>query len=110
MHTVIDSPAALQRFMEEHPIVLVYFTGADCGVCKVVEPKLHSLLSADFPHLPCARIDAQTLREIAAQHSVFSVPTVLVFIEGREAFRWARNFSLGQIRDALRRPYRLAFD
>ena len=48
--------------------------------------------------------------ELAVRHMVFSVPTLIIFFEGRESLRLSRNLSLSELHDKLRRGYRLLFD
>ena len=52
-------------------------------------------------------IDISQTPDISAYYSVFTVPTVLIFFEGREFLRKSRNMSVAEITDAIRRPYNL---
>jgi thioredoxin-like negative regulator of GroEL len=45
----------------------------------------------------------------AAKYNVYSAPTILVFFEGKEYYRFGRSISLKQLDEAIRRPYRLLF-
>ena len=103
----IDSSDALQAFVAENPAALLYFSAEGCGVCTVLLPKVEALLREEFPRAGLARIDCSARPELAAQQGVFAVPTLVLFFDGREAQRFARNVSLGQLREAMARPYRL---
>ena len=83
----------------------VYFTAPDCGVCKVVRPGLMEMMRGEFPRLRWLEVDAASRRDIAGQYRVFSVPTLLVFMDGREVLRRARHLGVGAIRRELERPY-----
>ena len=108
--SVIDSVAAMQAFVSENAAAVVYFAGADCGVCHILEPKVRALLNETFPRIVFGRVATEQAGELAAQQSVFAVPTLLAFYDGRESFRYAPNFSTGQIERDITRPYGLFFN
>ena len=110
MSNEIETPEALDTFTREHPIAVVWFSGPDCNVCHALRPKVEALLADEFPKVPLADVDCDRARDLAAQLGVFTIPTAVIWLDGREAQRFARNFSLGEIRDALARPYALCFD
>jgi thioredoxin-like negative regulator of GroEL len=106
----IESVEAMQRFVAGNAAAVVYFAGADCGVCHVLEPKVRALLSESFPRIAFGRVATDQAAELAAQQSVFAVPTLLLFFDGRESFRYARNFSIGEIERDIARPYSMFFE
>lgn len=108
--TAIAEVDAMQAFVSENEAAVLYFAGADCGVCKVMEPKLRALLAARFPRIAFGRIATEQAMELAAQLSVFALPTLLVFFDGRESLRYARNFSLAEVARDIERPYGLFFE
>jgi thiol-disulfide isomerase/thioredoxin len=101
---------ATQAFVAQHAAAALYFGGADCGVCQVMEPKVWALLDEEFPKIACARIATEQAAELAAQQSVFAVPTLIIFFDGRETFRYARNFSIAEVTRDIARPYSLFFE
>ncbi|WP_430812111.1 MULTISPECIES: thioredoxin family protein [unclassified Carboxylicivirga] len=88
---------------------LKYFSHDACSVCKVLFPKVKQLLEEDFPMMELIFIDLEKRPEEAARHQVFTAPTLLVFFEGKEYYRFARNVSLPQLKTAIERPYQLLF-
>ena len=90
--------------------VLIYFSHEQCNVCKVLKPKVHQLLQDIFPKMEMFYADTVINPEIAAQNSVFTVPTILVFFEGKEFIRKSRNVGVEELRLAINRPYELMFD
>ncbi len=75
---------------------LVVFFSNGCGVCAAVKRKLESL-EVDFPQWEFVSIDTEKYPETAGEYSVFTVPTVLILLEGRERNRWSRYFSIEEI-------------
>ncbi len=97
-------------FVAEYPAAAIWFSGEDCNVCHVLLPRLVEMLQQSFPRVELARVDCAASAALAASQGVFSIPTLLLCFGGREAQRWVRNFSIGQVREALLRPYQLLFE
>jgi thioredoxin len=93
----------------EHPMVLVYFSTPTCNVCKAIRPKVEVLLKEQFPEVSFRYVNAEAEPEIAGQLSVFAVPTILLFVEGKETFRKSRNFSMDTLANDISRPYSFLF-
>jgi thioredoxin 1 len=90
-------------------MVLLHFTSPDCAVCSALKPRLAALLAGEFPQVVLAEVDCVAAPDVAAQQQVFAVPTLLLFVMGRESQRWVRNLHLSELREALARPYPLLF-
>ena len=97
----------LSETLNNNVAVLVYFSHEACNVCKVLKPKVETLLAEQFPKMKMIFVDTTQQPEIAGQHQVFTAPTLLVFFEGNEFFRFSRNVSIGQLREAIERPYKM---
>lgn len=110
MPTTLQSPDDLDAFVRDHAAAALYFSGPDCSVCTALKPKLLELLSCDFPAVAVAEVDCSTAPELAAQLTVFTIPTLIVYLDGAECLRRTRSFSLVQLADELQRLYSLFFD
>lgn len=99
----------LNGLLHDHAALLLHFSSPDCAVCHVLKPRLGALLAEEFPRVAFAEVDVAAAPALAARQGVFAVPTVVLMLEGRESRRWARNLHLGELREALRRPYGLLF-
>lgn len=86
---------------------LLYFSGTHCSVCQNLRPKLEQALSEQFPKLCFLNIDAQQHPEIAASYTVFQVPTMLFFIDGKECLRKGGNLSVPIFIKQIERLYNL---
>lgn len=105
----LSDSAALAGFLREHPICAIYFTTLDCGVCRVLKPKLAQMLAERFPQVGFGQVDCAATPALAADMGVFAVPTLILFTEGRESLRRSRSFSLEDLASALERPYGLLY-
>lgn len=95
----------LQQSIREEVGVLIYFSGENCNVCHALRPKFKELFDKEFPKLKQYYIDAHVYAEISAHFQVFSVPTMLVFMDNKEFIREGRTVSLYQLKEKLARPY-----
>ncbi len=99
----------LENLKETKLAFLVYFSHEKCNVCKVLKPKINSLLETKFPKMEMYYSDTVLYPEIAAQNSIFTVPTIVAFFDNKESFRKSRNISLQELESILSRPYNLIF-
>lgn len=106
----IQSIVHFHQVVKEEAAVLVYFSHEQCNVCKVLKPKVKDLLEEKFPKMRMYYCDTIIQSEVAAQNRVFAVPTVLVFFDGRETFRFSRNIGLGELEQSVARPYSMIFE
>ncbi len=97
----------IEEAIREEPGVLLYFSGEYCNVCHALRPKYKDLFDREFPAIRQIYLDAHDNPEISARFQVFSVPTAIVFLGGREFAREGRAVSLHALREKLRRPYEI---
>lgn len=91
----IESKSHLTQLLESEEILVVYFSSVDCNVCHSVRPKLEALLS-EVP-VKIAQVESTKFVDIAGQHLVFAMPTVLIFQEGKEILRESRFIDFQKI-------------
>ena len=107
---IIDSLESYNEVIQKEEVILFYFSHDECNVCKVLKPKIIELINQEFPKIRFEYINIKSLPEIAAQNSVFTVPTILAYFDGKEFLRKSRNFGLNELHDAILKPYNLMFD
>jgi thioredoxin 1 len=81
-------------------MMLVYFSTPQCNVCKVLRPKVEALLE-DYPAVEFLYVDSTTHPEASGQHLVFAVPTIVLFMDGREVRRFGRTLAMEDLDRAL---------
>jgi thioredoxin-like negative regulator of GroEL len=88
----------------------VYFKGERCSVCSVLEPKIKTLLASKFPKFTFISIpESEAQSELRAQLRVFNVPTLVLFLEGKEFLRTGKNTSVMELAQQIERPYQICF-
>lgn len=95
----------LNTIIKEEIGVLLYFSGEHCNVCHALRPKFRELFDQEFPQLKQIYLDAQEYADISAHYQVLSLPTMFVFLDGKEFVREGRSVSLHQLTEQLQRPY-----
>ena len=103
MQTITDL-ASLEQ-MKAEGALFILFGGEHCNVCHTLRPQLISLLDRHFPDLRAVYVDCEASPEICAQHSVFSLPVVKVYIDRMLIVEDARAFSLSELMQRIERPY-----
>ena len=93
-----------QRLRSELAIAL-YFSAPTCNVCHALKPKLLAAFEENFPQLQVISIDISENPKIASHFSVFAIPTLLVFLDGKEFLRKSRHMSVGEVVNEIKRPY-----
>jgi hypothetical protein len=65
------------------------------------------LMKESFPEMGRYSVDISETADVPAKFTVFAVPTILVFLEGREFARESRNMSPAGLVDKISRPYEI---
>jgi thioredoxin-like negative regulator of GroEL len=97
----------LQNNINTGEPVLVYFSGENCSVCKVLKPKIEEEVLKNFPKFKLFEVKTDLDKEITSHFTVFSIPTTLIFFDAKEFKREGRNMSVSLFIEELKRPYNL---
>lgn len=97
----------IQQTIKENLAVMLYFSAPTCNVCHALKPKLLEAIEKNFKEFTIVSIDISYEQEIAAHFSVFTIPTVLVFLDGKEFLRKSRHMSVDEVIREIKRPYEI---
>lgn len=106
---MINSIELLKGMINNNRMILIYFGSTSCDVCNVIKPKIEDLLKA-YPKINSAQIDAGKSLEISSDYNIFTIPAILVFIDGKEVIREARYISIQDINHKIERYYKMIFE
>jgi thioredoxin-like negative regulator of GroEL len=106
---MVNSSEAIKELVNNSEMVMVYFGGNNCNVCNVMKPKVQEILK-DYPKIKSAQVDVEKSVEVSAAYNIFTIPAILVFIEGKEIIREARHISMQDINSKIDRYYTMLFE
>ena len=104
----MKSVEEIDNFISSNTFVLFYLSTTDCNVCKVLKPKVKDLLN-EFPKIQSKFIMIDQMPLASGRFSVFSVPTIICYIEGKEFIRLGRNFHIADLQEKISRYYNMVF-
>ena len=103
----IKDYSQLNNLIQTNDAVLIYFSGENCSVCKVLKPKIEEEIKQNFPKMKICEVQTDLYKELTAYFMVFSLPTILVYFDKKEFKRYGRNISIPIFIEELKRPYNL---
>ena len=102
------SPVALtaqsfQRHIKSNDIPVVVDFWADwCGPCKMMAPQFAKAASEMEPKARFAKVDTEAEQSVAAQFGIRSIPTLIIYKNGKEIARQAGAIPAEQLKAWVR--------
>jgi len=106
---IVDSNEVVKELINSNKMVLVYFGSKTCGVCVAMKPKIEEILKI-YPKIKSVQVDVEKSIQVSVAYDIFTIPAILVFIEGKETIREARYISMQDIEGKISRYYDLIFE
>ncbi len=82
--TLINQSTFQKEVLNYKGVVLVDFYADWCGPCKLTSPIIDQL-SVEMKDVKFVKVDVDADQDLAGQYSVFSIPTCIIFKEGKPA-------------------------
>lgn len=99
---LVSSEAELNQLIAAPLPLLLTFTGPKCMICRRLAPMLAAVVAEAGAALASAKVDVEALDGVAARFDIRSLPTTLLFRDGRLADRVIGFATAGSLRDWLR--------
>ena len=87
-HPVALQDGSFRRHIERNDIpVVVDFWAPWCGPCKMMAPAFEQATAQLEPRVRTAKLNTEEARVIAGEYNIRSIPTLVLFHNGREVAR-----------------------
>lgn len=87
MAKIINTSQFRGSVEENQGVVVVDFFATWCGPCKMLTPIFESLSKEMSDKVDFAKIDIDRSLEVAQEYEIVSVPTMIIFKNGKEVQR-----------------------
>ena len=92
----------IEQTIKDSRLCLFYIKAPDCGVCNVMLDKVEKVADG-FPSLCSLYTDIIEEPLIASHFLVYSGPTVLLMMDGKEVYRGSQFIDLEELRYNINR-------
>lgn len=98
----------IDEFIKNNTMAMIYFASEGCSVCGALLPKIEEMI-IKFPKVKMSKVQIDKFTQAAGQYSIFTLPAILIYIEGKEIIREARFISVEMLEESIKRYYELLF-
>lgn len=82
--------------IEKQGITMLYIGVTSCNVCHAMKPKIEKAME-NYPKVGVFEVNLDETPEISGKYLVFTVPTVILFCQGKEIYRASRFIDIKEI-------------
>src|SRR5699024_12033795 len=86
----------IEHFIDKHQLTFLYFSHPNCSVCQGLLPQVQQMMN-NYPNIQLGHINTRKTPEVAGYFSVFTVPVLLLFFNGKEYILKERFFIINFI-------------
>ncbi|MBU3213781.1 thioredoxin family protein [Clostridium estertheticum] len=98
----LNSINDITDFIKENKFVMLYFSSDGCSVCDDVLPRIEELLKKQ-PKVVSGHVEIQNIPSVASVFGIFTIPAIIIFLEGKEIVRQARYINFLELKEKIQR-------
>ncbi len=92
----------IENIIKDNSMVLIYFSSNEkCNVCTVLKDKINVI--GEKYNIKTFNINIDKFQAVLGRYNVFTVPTILLYIYGKEVLREGRYTSLIEFEEKIKR-------
>lgn len=99
---ILKSSEELQQAIANKKILIVQFGADTCAPCHAIRNKIDAWCS-NMEDVQYLYIPMEAFSALAAQESVFTVPTIFVYVEGKLTLRESGYFGIDSVFQSIQR-------
>ncbi len=100
-HTEKLSEDNFRDFIEKYPISFIDFWAPWCAPCKKMNPRIRRLSKLFEGQVAFGKVNTQRNQDIAKEYKIMSIPTFILFKNGKEKAILRGVQSVGEIKKTI---------
>lgn len=102
--TELTTIEVVMDFIQKNQLSFLYISRPDCSICHGLLPQVQQVMMK-YPKIKLGHINAEEVMEIAGRFSIFTVPVLLLFVNGKEYIREARIVHMDLFDEKMNKIY-----
>lgn len=98
----LNSIDSIKDFIRENKFVMVYFSSYGCNVCDEISPRIEEILKR-YTNIVLGEVEVQNLPSVASVFDIFTIPTIIIFLEEKEIVRQGRYINFLELEEKIQR-------
>ncbi|PKR77262.1 thiol reductase thioredoxin [Halalkalibacillus sediminis] len=104
MENHFNSVEEIDQWIDDKPLALLYIFGERCSVCHGLQPQVQNVIER-YPKVEMKQVNVNKVPDVAGRFSIFTVPVVLLFVDGKEYVREARVVPMEPFEEKINKIY-----
>ena len=98
-----------EQLIEGNNVAFLYISQENCSVCHGLKPQVKKVMD-QYPKIQAAEIRTDDVPEVAGKFHIFTVPVLLLFVDGKEYHREARSVYMQKFDKKIKELYENYFE